>query len=574
MIWSSRKGLAMNIGQHLRHDRDRFVAFAFAGGDLLLEVDSAGTVVSAFGAANPFVGRDAETLVGRPLARLFADACRDRLSEALDEMRRGQRLRLVPVRTVADDGHEAAATLSGYRLGELDDHLFLALNRTAGACHGRAFASRASCGLLDKAGFETVARELIAHGPGEQGAYEMTLVEVPELAQIGQRIGAEAMESFVEDLTGALRGLSLNGDTAAALGQARYGIIHGPEVSADDIRREVAEIGRRIDPTGKVAVRAQAVSVAMDTGGLPPAEAVNALIYTVNQFARGEAMTAASLRSTLSATVRDMAAFKQMVRRGDFHLAYQPIVDLWTGGVHHFECLVRVNDAKEASPFRVVTFAEDVGLIGQLDSAVLDRAVESLRQGVARHPTVKLAVNVSGRSLSEPDIVKTLCAAVDRIGDVQPRLLFEVTESAEIADLEAANAVLQDWRYRGHAVCLDDFGAGAAAFHYLRALTVDYVKIDGIFVRGLSETPKNVPFLRSIVQLCRDLRIETIAEFVETAEVAALLRVIGVRYGQGYLFGRPLRPSAAAAGGEEWWAGEGTLAWRNGLLFATADLNH
>ena len=123
--------------------------------------------------------------------------------------------------------------------------------------------------------------------------------------------------------------------------------------------------------------------------------------------------------------------------------------------------------------------------------------------------------------------------------DIREELMFEVTESAKITDLDATNTVIQSIRGLGHHVCLDDFGAGAAAFQYLRALQVDYVKIDGIYVREALTKPNAPAFLRAMASLCKELGIETVGEFVETDEIAKFLVQVGVQFGQGYLFGKP-----------------------------------
>ncbi len=561
-----------------RRRYDRFVAFAFAGGDLLLEVDATDRVAEAYGVARSFTGGDTDALRGASLFDVFGASSHSVVREALNAMRAGRRVRTVPVHSRRVDGRELAATLSGYRLPELQDHVFLSVNRSSG-CAARGYASRSPGGaLLDRHGFEAVARELLDAGLPESGAVALTLIEVPEVVEIGQRLGSDAMERFVGELEHTLRDLSVGGDSAADLGAGRYGLLHDAAIDPDAIRGRVRALKQDVDPENLVASMASAAQLALDADAIDSAEAVNALIYTVNGFAHGEAgMSINALmrnyRSKLSDTVREMVSFKQMVRGGHFHLVYQPIVDLWTAGVHHFECLTRLDDAKDSSPFRMVSFAEDVGLIGSLDIAVLQRAIDSLRSGAARNPALRLAINISGRSLSDPETVQRLMRIVEGAADLPSRLLFEVTESAEIANLEAANAVIQEWRYRGHAVCLDDFGAGAAAFHYLRALNVDYVKIDGTYVRGLHVGPKNVPFLRAIVQLCRELKMETIAEFVETEETASLLRAIGVRYGQGWLFGKPIRPDPILPLADDWLTAEGNLCWRNGLVFCTRDLN-
>ena len=117
--------------------------------------------------------------------------------------------------------------------------------------------------------------------------------------------------------------------------------------------------------------------------------------------------------------------------------------------------------------------------------------------------------------------------------------MFELTESATIADLDQTNVVIQSLRKNGFRICLDDFGAGESAFHYLRALDVDMVKIDGSYVRDALAKSKDRCFLKSIAGLCNDLKISTIAEMIEQEKTIELLRSCGVRFGQGYLFGRP-----------------------------------
>ncbi|MBM3510694.1 MAG: EAL domain-containing protein [Alphaproteobacteria bacterium] len=117
--------------------------------------------------------------------------------------------------------------------------------------------------------------------------------------------------------------------------------------------------------------------------------------------------------------------------------------------------------------------------------------------------------------------------------------MFEVTESAEIINLEQTNKLIRELRDKGHHVCLDDFGAGAAAFQYLRALDIDFVKIDGSYVREALSKPNGKSFLKAMASLCADIGIDTIAEMVEDEPVAKFLIEACVKYGQGYLFGKP-----------------------------------
>ncbi|MDP6690368.1 MAG: EAL domain-containing protein, partial [Alphaproteobacteria bacterium] len=154
---------------------------------------------------------------------------------------------------------------------------------------------------------------------------------------------------------------------------------------------------------------------------------------------------------------------------------------------------------------------------------------------------LSVAVNVSGRSLENPAFLEKLIQLLGHFSPPRRWLQFEVTESSTIHDLETTGKFLNSLRKLGHMVCLDDFGSGSAAFQYLRALEVDCVKIDGIYVKEAQDSARGRAFLRTIATLCKDLEIDTVGEMVELEASADFLIDIGVRYGQGYLFGRPVK---------------------------------
>jgi EAL domain-containing protein (putative c-di-GMP-specific phosphodiesterase class I) len=131
---------------------------------------------------------------------------------------------------------------------------------------------------------------------------------------------------------------------------------------------------------------------------------------------------------------------------------------------------------------------------------------------------------------------------------VRSDIMFELTESVQITDFTLINNVLQTLRREGHLVCLDDVGAGATSFDYLRSLFVDIVKIDGSYIRGMKQATRNIAFVEAIAHLCQSLNIKTIAEMVETQDEAELLKTLKVNYAQGYFYGKPspLLPTAAS----------------------------
>jgi len=548
---------------------EAYVAFAFAAADLLMEVGTDGRVIFAIGASMALVGRPARLLANSSLPDLFVAADRPRVDKVLRRMGGGARVRHALLSVQFPGGERVPVALSGYPHPDHEGRLLCVLTHGGGLA--MPSVERREGELLDKRSFESLANNMMRESggaPDEDDGYRLTLLDFPELAELRQRAGAVKTAEFIARFTEYLRQCSVGGDSAGELGQAKYGLLHGPEVTPAQIEDTVQTLIASV-VGGNIARPIEARTMDLDTGGLSGREAARALAYTINAFANDEdtgiLQLADAARPKLSSTVGQMREVKSVIDTGDFDLHVQPIVDLWNNAVHHFEFLVRFR-GEETSPFSTVTFAESVGLSGELDCAILRRAIDFMRGDVGGDEALKFAVNISGRSLGSASTAARLLTLLQEARDLRGRLLFEVTESAEIADLVAANAVIQEVRALGHPVGLDDFGAGSAAFHYLRALKVDHVKIDGSYVRDLQSSGDNVPFLKAIAQLCRELRVATIAEHIENEGTANLLKVYNVRYGQGYHFGKPSLPRFHKAGAKASWVSP-TIRWRNGLLY-------
>jgi EAL domain-containing protein (putative c-di-GMP-specific phosphodiesterase class I) len=160
---------------------------------------------------------------------------------------------------------------------------------------------------------------------------------------------------------------------------------------------------------------------------------------------------------------------------------------------------------------------------------------------LAERPDVRLEVNVSGCSLSDAELPFLVERELVGAGVDPGRLVFEITETSAIADMEQAREFAERLTRLGCRFALDDFGAGFSSFHYLKHLPIDYLKIDGEFVRGLASSPADRVVVKAMVDIARGLGMKTIAEFVEDAETVTLLRELGVDYSQGYHHGRPVR---------------------------------
>ena len=187
--------------------------------------------------------------------------------------------------------------------------------------------------------------------------------------------------------------------------------------------------------------------------------------------------------------------------------------------------------------------AEEFDLIEELDRAVVEQTVRRLKAD--RLGGERLAVNVSGMTITSPRFVAEVESLIRKDDRLRGRLLFEITESAAIDDLSLADRHIQRLRNLGSLVCLDDFGSGSASLTYLQRLSVDIVKIDGRYVRELVAGGRDAAVVSHVVKLCRELKVRTVAEMIETPEVEAAVRAAGVDFGQGWFYGRPSdRPEA------------------------------
>ncbi len=287
-------------------------------------------------------------------------------------------------------------------------------------------------------------------------------------------------------------------------------------------------------------------TVGIETLDLKGKDVAQAVVYSIQQVAQAEPGTDLSkiLSTNLQEQVHEaadkIASVKSVIESGNFDVAYQAIVLLEDRAPHHYEALLRMKDGEKKMPqFEFVCFAEEVGQICEFDLAMCSKVISRMKTAAEGGEVLPVAVNISGRSIDSEDFVEKLRALLAEHPVVNGSLMFEITETARINNLDRANEAIRALRDDGFHVCLDDFGAGESAFEYLRELDVDYVKIDGKYVKDAANSAKDQAFLKAMSGLCRDLEIATIAEFVETEETLEFLKECGVAYGQGYLFHRP-----------------------------------
>jgi diguanylate cyclase (GGDEF)-like protein/PAS domain S-box-containing protein len=228
---------------------------------------------------------------------------------------------------------------------------------------------------------------------------------------------------------------------------------------------------------------------------------------------------------------------RQALDEGRFALYWQPIVDLATGAATHHELLLRMRGpAGEAiAPAAFIETAERFGLIREIDRWVVRRAI-----GLLARVEGMLEVNLSAASVGDGELPGLIERWIAEARADASRLIFEITETEAIANMEHARAFAERVGRLGCRFALDDFGAGFSSFHYLKRLPLDYLKIDGEFIRSLAVSMPDQLIVKSMVDIARGLGMKTVAEFVEDAETLAMVRRHGVDYSQGYHHGRPV----------------------------------
>jgi diguanylate cyclase (GGDEF)-like protein/PAS domain S-box-containing protein len=237
------------------------------------------------------------------------------------------------------------------------------------------------------------------------------------------------------------------------------------------------------------------------------------------------------------------------VERKELTLDYQPIVSLETGMIAGFEALLRWQHPSRGivSPLEFISVAEETGLIVPIGQWVLDQGCRQIRdwQKLYPHPRLYVSVNLSAKQFMQPDLIDQVSLALDRAGLNPASLKVEITESMVMQNVESAQRMLGQLQALGVDISIDDFGTGYSSLSYLHRFPISTLKVDRSFVSSMTDNHENLEIVRTIVGLARNLRMDVVAEGVETLDQVAELRTMGCQYGQGYYFSKALNAENA-----------------------------
>ncbi|WP_374535409.1 putative bifunctional diguanylate cyclase/phosphodiesterase [Chitinimonas taiwanensis] len=348
------------------------------------------------------------------------------------------------------------------------------------------------------------------------------------------------------------------GDVVARFGGDEFAIlldaISDPNEAIHFTEQMLAELAKPVDIEGHEVYPGARVGIALSSGGYAhPEEMIrdaDTAMHRAKQHDRGkfEVFDRAMQGSMLRALKLEQE-MRHALAAHEFLPYFQPIVDLQSGQIAAFEALVRWQRAegKLVSPAEFIPLAEEIGLINDIGRQMLESAAQQIASWQTLFPDLllRVSVNLSGKQFNQANLVEQIDQAITQAGITPDRLELEITESILMDNTEAIIEMLEAIRSRGIQILMDDFGTGYSSLSYLHRFPSNVLKIDGSFVRQITEDHFSREIVRAIVLLARNLGMSVIAEGVETAEQLAALREMACDYAQGYFFAKPL-PAAAA----------------------------
>lgn len=380
----------------------------------------------------------------------------------------------------------------------------------------------------------------------------LLFVDLDQFKYINDTLGHQAGDQCLISVAHVFRASLREIDILGRMGGDEFGIIlpnvdeqGALTVARNLIDRLEAEVRVPADPNIRLSA---SIGIALfPEQGTTPAELLakaDAAMYTTKRQGRSRVhVYQPDDRELLNmkAKVHWENRINHALRHDRFLLHYQPIVSLPDHRISHYEVLLRLREenGELIYPGAFLEIAERFGLIRDVDEWVIRNAIAEQARSIRDGLPVTLAINLSGRHFGDPDFVTLVRECLAESQADPARLIFEVTETAAVENLTAAERFIEPLRELGCRLALDDFGVGYSSFHYLKNLPVDMIKIDGSFIRHLHQNRADQAIVRAITDLSRGMDIQTVAEFVENRAILDKLEELGVDYAQGYHIAMP-----------------------------------
>ncbi|BCK74522.1 diguanylate cyclase/phosphodiesterase [Acetobacter aceti NRIC 0242] len=536
------------LGQMGLHENDRasasverrleqLAALAFAAADVLFEVDRAFRIRHVGGAIQKLTGHTARAVRNMSLFDMLIPSDRIFLKRVVEAFDQGEPVRRTAVRFLHGESENTVVMLSMTVMpGTVGERLVTA------TILDRGFTSASSeDGFLDRSSFLSVAQRLTSVGE-EKAQFNLVMLGLLQTVKNAAMQDTVLGKAVYAEIEAILRLISESG-AVTRLGNGAFAYFQKVEDDPGLVAEKIASA------TEIPLTRPFIQKLPLDAMLMEHKEIVKALNYALEAFADERTRQGIAFENLpdclAAANNRDrgmVTSCRNIIKDETFFQVLQPILTLKNGIIQHYEVLTRFAEGVArgiANTGDFIQIAEQIGMINTFDLLNCVKTIKLLQQ---LPNEIKLALNVSGRSVQSAEFASQMMNLLDSAEmKVSPsRLLIEITETRGITNFEGATSFLQWLVKRGHRICLDDFGAGAMSFEYLRRFPVDFVKIDGHFFRNAMSSGRDRILIRAIARCSFELGCRTVAEMIETEVDAALAKELGVECGQGWLFGQPV----------------------------------
>jgi len=418
-------------------------------------------------------------------------------------------------------------------------------------------------GLVNRREFERRLQEAVDSGHRGDGQHVLCYLDLDRFKVVNDTSGHLAGDSMLREVAKLLRDAVRDSDTVARLGGDEFGMLligcplEKARQIADDVCRAVADY-RFVwkDKLFNIGTSVGLVEVSRESGTLEELmAAADSACYVAKKQGSGRVAVYSARDEALARHTGEIQWLQRLqtaLKENRFQLYHQPIVPAFgeVGGGPAMEVLVRLQDenGQEVPPSEFVRAAERYRLMGLVDRWVVQTTLAALGRGAIPVPSTRsVAINISGQTLGDMQFLEFVVECLDSTGVAPAQVCFEITESAVVANMDHARRFVGVLHGMGCQFALDDFGSGVGSFSNLKNLPMDYLKIDGSFMRNLARDSVNQAMVTAMIKLARTLNFKVIAEQVEDATALDAARRIGVDYVQGYAIGKPVPLLLAAA---------------------------
>lgn len=499
-----------------------------------------------------------------PFDRLLAESDRERFQALVEKVLNSGKVQKRKLKSADADGNDMYLMVSLSPVSEKRDGIEYIVLQVEDVTESHSLNTRLEyqatydelTGLMNRRAFNRKVEEAWnASNPGKRNNY-LLMMDLDQFKIINDTSGHAAGDQLLRRVSEVIKTCVRNDDLVCRLGGDEFGVVllNCP----GDVATRIAETIRSSVDDLRFAWGAETYRVGVSIGGvaIDPAlgdvseiqQLADSACYAAKEAGRNNVQMVTEGKDDARRhrrQIRWVQRIRDAMERDRFAIYGQDIAAVHPDNdtVRRVEVLIRLRDADERRlipPGAFLPAAERYGLNIELDQWVVSNLIQTLfvHQAINAEP-VQYWVNLSGNSVGDERFATALIDIMRRSPLPPGMINFEITETAVIRNIAAAGRLMHELRAMGSRLALDDFGSGLSSFGYLKHLPIDYLKIDGMFIREIESDPTNRIFVKSIIDIAHSLDIRTVAEFVESDTIAGIVTKLGVDYLQGYAISRP-----------------------------------